>query len=375
LRSTMRRAAGLCAVLVTFGMVGTACGGDSSTKTTPSTGSGAAASSAAPKMDYSKLSGTLTADGSSFANTYYQKVITQFASSAAGLKVTYTASSSGQGRADLGNKLEDWIGTDAPPSASDPPFQGGPTLLFPTTAGAITVSYHVTGIDKEKLQLSPDTIAKIFEGQVTTWNDPVIKADNPDLTLPATPIAPVRRSDGSGTTQNFTKYLVAASPTVWTLGTDKDLGDKWPKGFLAEKGSAAEATTIATTEGAIGYVDLPDAVNNDALGFAKIKNSGGTYVDPIDAAGTEAAVAGAAVKDDLSFDPLNGKDAKAYPITGPTYILVYAKQADQAHVDNLKGWLNFVLTDGQNLASDLGYTKLPDSLAAKALTQLGKITT
>ncbi len=134
-------------------------------------------------------------------------------------------------------------------------FKGGTVLYFPTVAAPITVSYNLSGVSE--LQLSPDTLAKIFQAQITTWNDPAIAADNPGATLPSTPIVVVHRSDGSGTTSNFTKYLKAAAPSTWTL----DAGDtvNWPTSTQAGNGNAGVAQIIKDTDGAIGYVDLSDA--------------------------------------------------------------------------------------------------------------------
>jgi phosphate transport system substrate-binding protein len=284
--------------------------------------------------------------------------------------VNYTKSGSSAGKQDLANQVVQFAGTDSLIKDADKPtFKGGEVLYFPTVGAPITVSYNVSGVDT--LKLSADVLAGIFQGDITSWNDPKIAADNSGVSLPSTSIAVVHRSDGSGTTSNFTKYLKTASPTVWKL----DSGDtvQWPATTQGAEKNSGVASIIKSTDGAIGYVDLADAVNAD-LHLASIKNADGSFVEPtLDAA--SAALAGADVSPDLTYNPLNAKGADAYPITSPTWVVVYAKQTDAKVADALKGWLSFLLTDGQKLAKSVGYAPLPSDLAAKALTQLAKITT
>ena len=152
----------------------------------------------------------------------------------------------------------------------------------------ITMSYNLPGVDD--LQLSPATIAGIFQLEITNWNDPAIAADNPDATLPDTSIVVARRADGSGTTDNFTKFLDAAVGTeaggTWTLGTGSEL--EWPADTQAGDGNSGVAQIITSTEGAIGYVDLSDAVAN-GLSFASVKNKAGNFIEPTLEATTAAA--------------------------------------------------------------------------------------
>jgi phosphate transport system substrate-binding protein len=222
----------------------------------------------------------------------------------------------------------------------------------------------------DKLQLSPDTLAGIFQGEIKKWDDAKIKADNPDATLPSTDITVAHRSDGSGTTANFTKYLTVAATAAWKLGTDKTVA--WPSGQQAGNGNAGVAQIVKGTDGAIGYVDLSDA-KASGLVFASIKNADGKYVAPtLD--GATAALEGATVNADLTYDPLNAPGAKSYPITAPTYILVYTTQSDQAVGDALKGFLNYIYGAGQDLASQVDFAKLPADLLSKAKAQVDTIT-
>ena len=175
-----------------------------------------------------------------------------------------------------------FAGSDSPFADADKPAE--PILYFPILFSPITVSYNLTGVDK--LQLSGDTIAKIFSRQVKTWNDPAIAADNPGVTLPSTNITVAHRSDGSGTTQNFTEYLVKAAPTTWTLKSGSTV--EWPADTQAGNGNAGVAQIITCTDGAVGYVDLSDAVAAK-LSYASVKNSSGNYIEPSAESATAAS--------------------------------------------------------------------------------------
>ncbi|MEY2438103.1 MAG: phosphate transport system substrate-binding protein [Acidimicrobiaceae bacterium] len=350
-----RRVASLLALLAMFAIIGAACSSDKKTTTAASGGS--------------TLTGTLNGSGSSFQDTFDQKAKTEFAKVASGVTVNYTKSGSSAGKQDLANQVVQFAGTDSLIKDADKPtFKGGEVLYFPTVGAPITVSFNVSGVDK--LKLSPDVLAGIFQGDITTWSDPKIAADNSGVTLPSTAIAVVHRSDGSGTTSNFTKFLKVASPTVWKL----DSGDtvSWPATTQGAEKNSGVASLIKTTDGAVGYVDLADAVNAN-LKLASVKNADGSFVDPtLDAA--SAALAGATVKDDLTYDPINAKGAASYPITSPTWVIVYAKQTDAKVAAALKGWISFLLTDGQGFAKTVGYAPIPTATADKAIAQLAKIT-
>jgi len=239
-------------------------------------------------------------------------------------------------------------------------------VYVPTVAGPITVSYNLSGVDK--LQLSPDTLADIFQAKITKWNDPAIAKDNQGVSLPATPITVAHRSDGSGTTNNFTKYLTAAAPSSWKLGSGDTVA--WPSGTQGAEKNTGVAQIIKQTDGAIGYVDYSDALETK-LTLAAIKNKDGQFVAP-SLEGATAAVAGATVKDDLTYDPLNAAGADAYPITAPTYLLLKTKyDADKANL--VKEYVRYVLTDGQPIAKDVNFASLPSGLQQKALAQLDKV--
>ncbi|MCU1367408.1 MAG: phosphate transporter periplasmic phosphate-binding protein [Ilumatobacteraceae bacterium] len=327
-----------------------------------------------PSVDYSSLSGTLAGSGSTFQKAFLDEAIANLADEAPGLTVSYGGGGSGKGRTDLQTKLVDYAGTDGTVKPEDVAlYTGGAFLYFPTVIAPITLSYNLSGVDS--LQLSPKTIAGIFQGTITKWSDAAIAADNPDATLPDTDIVTVHRSDASGTTQNFTTFLEKAvgkdSSGEWKLGAFQD-PTVWPAGGQAGDGNGGVAQIISTTDGAIGYVDLSDA-KSAGLAFASVENKAGKFIEPTLEA-TSAAAENATIKDDLTFN-LGWSDGDAsYPIAAQTWILVYEKQADAAHADNLKAFLTYLLTEGQTLAPTIDYAPLPTSLVTKALAQIDKIT-
>ena len=362
-----RHVAWCLAVVSVLGLVASACGSD----TTTSTDNKATTTTAVKgiDVDYAKLTGTLNGSGSSFQDTLQQTVAGEFQKKATGVKVNYAKSGSKAGKADLAGNTVQFAGTDSLIKDEDKAsFTGGTVLYFPIGAAPITVSFNVAGVSE--LNLTPDVIAGIFQGEIAQWDDAKIKADNPTAKLPATAIAVVHRSDGSGTTSNFTKFLKKASPSVWKL----DSGDtvNWPATTQGAEKNSGVATLIKTTEGAIGYVDLADSVSA-GLNRAKVKNVAGKFIEA-KLPGAVAALAGAEIKDDLTYDPLNAAGAEAYPITSPTWVIVYATQTDPAVAAALKGYLNFMLTEGQTLAPTVGYAALPTTLQEKAIAQLSKIT-
>jgi phosphate transport system substrate-binding protein len=352
----MRRAA---VTLVAPMILLAACGSSSKT---PAGGSGTTGGSG------SSLSGQLNGSGSTFQQTFDQTVIQAFQTANSGVKINYAGGGSGKGKTDLQTKTVDFAGTDSLVKDADvSKYQGGKILYFPIAAAPITVSYKLSGVDK--LQLSGPTIAKIFSGTVKKWDDAAIKADNPGATLPSTDIVIVHRAEASGTTSNFTKYLVSAGGSDWTLGSGDTVN--WPAGSQAGQGNGGVAQAISSTDGAIGYVDFSDALAAK-LTFASIKNSSGTYTAP-SLAGASAAVGAATIAADLTYSPLNEAGADVYPITSPTWILVYANQTDKTKGTDLKAFLTFILNDGQGLAQGVNYAKLPTSLQQQAIAQLSKI--
>jgi phosphate transport system substrate-binding protein len=377
-RNGRRRAAGLLGLTVAMALTAAACGSSSNDTTDTTSGgsttTGGQTTTTAPKFDYSGLSGTIKATGSSFQDTFDQAVITKFKSVASGLTVTYTKSSSGQGIADMIAGQDDFAGTDRPLKDTETASLAGKTILyFPTVAAPITVSYNLAGVDKTKpIQLDGVTLAKIFSGTVTSWTDPGIAANNSGVSGLTGNIVVCHRQEDSGTTNNFTKYLAKVGGASMTLQAGSN-PTNWPAGSIGGMGNGGVANCISGNPGAIGYVDVADAIKAN-LTYASVKNQAGKFVQP-DLDGTQAALAGASstVKPDLTYDPSDAAGAGAYPITSPTWIIVFKDQPSKARGDAVKGFLNYVLTDGQDQAASAGYGGLPDDIKQKALDQLDQL--
>ena len=311
---------------------------------------------------------TLNASGSTFQKTYQEAAIEAFKKTHQNATINYSGGGSGKGRQDLADQVVDFAGADSPYKDADlARNKGGEVLYFPILLGAITVSYHLDGVDK--LQLSPATIAKIFQRDIKKWNDEAIAADNPGVTLPDADIAVAHRSDGSGTTDNFTRYLDKTASGVWKLKSGSSV--EWPADTQAGTGNPGVAQIVKTTKGAVGYVDLSDA-KATGLTFAAVKNQGGKYVAP-SAESASAAGDGIEVKDNLLFSALDPKGDAAYPITYQSWVIVYAKQTDHAKGTALKAYLRYLVSDGQGQLKDLDFAPLPKGLADKAVAQLDKI--
>jgi len=339
-----------------------ACGSSGSGKPAATSGGSGSTSAKLPAT-------TLKGSGSSFQDPFDEEVFRDFTSEAQpNVTVNYNPAGSGQGQTDLEGQLVDFAGSDSLVVPGDvTKFKGGAFLYIPIVSAPITISYNLSGVTK--LQLSAATIAKIFSTSITKWDAPEIKADNPGVTLPSTSITVVHRSDGSGTTANFTQYLTEAAASDWTLGTGKTVN--WASSTIGAAKNAGVAGKIKSTDGAIGYVDFADATSAQ-LSVASIKNSSGTFIAPT-LAGATAAMAAATVTADVTVSPMNSSGADAYPITSPTYIIVYATQTSHAQGTALKALLEYVLGAGQAKAAALNFAELPPALLVKAKAQVDKI--
>jgi phosphate transport system substrate-binding protein len=316
------------------------------------------------------LSGTINGSGSTFQLVYQQSAIAAFKSVQSGMTVNYAGVGSGTGRTDLASGTVNFAGSDSPiPSTELSDFKGKTVLYFPVVIGPITLSYNLPSLSKP-LQLTPTVIADIFQGNIKTWNNSAIAAINPGVTLPSTAITLAVRSDSSGTTQNFSLFLVDAAPSVWKLGTNSTI--TWPSTAHAASGNSGVAQVIKSTTGAIGYVDYATA-KASGLTYASVKNSSGDYVAPSVAAAS-ASAAGVTVSSNLTFHAVWGTGATAYPITYQSWDLVYAKQKTANDAALLKAYLGYLLGAGQKLLPSLNYAPLPASIDSMAVAQLSKIT-
>jgi phosphate transport system substrate-binding protein len=337
-------------------------------KEEPAGGTGSGSASGATPPPSGKV--TINGSGSTFQKAFQEVAIEAFTKSNGNVTINYGGGGSGKGRQDFADMVTDYGCTDAPYKDEEKgKIKGGELVYVPVLLGAATVSYNVPGVDK--LQLSPDVIAKIFQRDIKKWNDPAIAKDNPGAKLPATDIVVAHRSDGSGTTQNFTQFLVKSAGATWKLKSGSTV--EWPADTQAGNGNSGVAQIVKNTAGAIGYVDLPDA-KASGLKYAAVKNAAGKYVEP-NAESVQAAGAALDVKDDMIFDPLNAAGDATYPITMPTWCMAYTKPADKAKGGAVKAYFKYMVTDGQNLLKEIDFAPLPKPLQDKAIAQVDKIQT
>jgi phosphate transport system substrate-binding protein len=315
------------------------------------------------------LTGTLSGSGSTFQLTFQRQAISAFRSVQPGIKVSYEGVGSGNGRSNLAAGVVNFAGSDtAPiPASETARFNGRTVLYFPVIIGPITVAYNLPGI--RILRLSGPVIAAIFQGTIRNWSDPAIAAENPGRTLPNIPITIVRRSDSSGTTLNFSQFLVDSAPGVWTLGSSSMIS--WPASSRSAVGNSGVASIVKSTVGAIGYVDFADA-KAAGLTFAEIRNQAGRYVVPSPTSAS-AAASQVSVRPDLTFTAVWAAGVSSYPITYQSWDLVYARQPNATAAKLLLTWIGYLLGDGQTLLVGLNYAPLPSSIDRLAVRQLSRI--
>jgi phosphate transport system substrate-binding protein len=350
-----------------------ACSSSSSSTPAASTssGSGSSAPASGSSSSAAAASGTINAAGSTFQTNFQQAAIAAFKSTNPSITVNYDPVGSGTGRADLYKSTVLFAGSDSPiPSKEASEVPAGKTVLyFPVQIGPIAIAYNLPGI--KGLKLDATVLAQIFQGQITTWNNSAITALNPGLSLPSTTITLATRSDSSGTTANFSQYLVDAAGSAWKLGTSSTI--KWPSNVRAGDGGSGLAQIVKTTTGAIGYVDFSTATAS-GLSAASIKNSAGDYVAP-SSASAAAAATHVTPSADLTFLTADEPGAASYPIAYQSWDLVYAVQPNATDAALLKAYLGYLLSPtGQALLTPLNLTPLPTSIDSAAVAQLSKIT-
>ncbi len=297
--------------------------------------------------------------GATFPAPIYERMFQELAQSG-GPQVNYQAIGSGGGIEQFTNKTVAFGASDAPMKDQEMQAAGGNPQHIATVGGAVVATYNVEGVESG-LNLKGQTLADIFQGKITKWNDPAIAADNPSVSLPDADIVVVHRSDGSGTTDIFSNYLSAVS-SDWKsqVGAGKELS--WPTGVGA-KGNDGVAGQVTRTPNSIGYVELAYAKEN-SLPFASIgSGQGNDFVEPsLDSA--RAAIESARIPDDLrvtiSSEAPNANSA--YPITGLTWLLVRQQMDDPAQCKAVAQTAWYATHDGQKLASDLNYVQIPKNV-------------
>jgi phosphate transport system substrate-binding protein len=335
--------------------------------TPPSTG--AAPTATAPAASDGKGS-SLSGAGATFPAPLYQRWFADYNKANPGTQISYQSVGSGAGIEQFLAGTVDFGASDAPLKPEErakfkTKFSAEP-IQVPMTGGSVVFAYNLDGV--KDLKLSRAAYCGIAAGKITKWNDPAIAKANPGAKLPDQTIQFVHRSDGSGTTFQFTNHLKAACPT-WTAGVNKSIA--WPKGMTGAKGNEGVSAQIKQTPNAIGYVEYSFAKQTD-MPMASIENKSGKLITPSPAAGAEAFV-GEKMPADLALLVPDSANPKAYPISGLTWLLLYPQSKDAAKQTALKAVVEWSLSTGKATATELGYVPLEDSLVAKVKAELAKV--
>ena len=305
--------------------------------------------------------------GATFPYPIYSKWFDAYAKVDPSVRFNYQSIGSGGGQKQILSQTVDFGASDGPMSDENLAKAPGKILHIPTVAGAVVMTYNLPG--NPVVNFDGDTIAVIFIGQITKWNDSKLTALNPGVKLPDQDIVVVHRSDGSGTTFIFTDYLSKIS-SEWKSKAGANTSVNWPAG-IGGKGNEGVSGQVKQTPGALGYVELIYAVQNK-LPYSDVKNSAGEFVKPTVESVT-AALATAEIPDDFRFSMTNAPGKDAYPIAGATWLLVYQQQKDPAKGKKLVEFLKWAAKDGEKMAKDLDYAPLPDNVQERVLKRVNEI--
>jgi phosphate transport system substrate-binding protein len=379
-RNGRTKALAIGALAVVSSLTLAACGSDNNT-TSSSSGSPAAGGTAtAASIACSGASGQLLGAGSTAQANAMTQWVKDFQAACSGVTINYQATGSGAGITSFQSGKVAFAGSDAAMKPADVAKtqgtackNGGKGINIPMVGGPIAIGYNLPGV--QNLVLDAPTLAQIFTGKITKWDDAAIKKLNPTATLPSLPIQTFHRSDGSGTTANFTAYLAAAAPTDYTLAPNK----LWQaKGGQAASGSAGLAAQVKQVQGSISYFELSYATQQN-ITTAQINTGASAPVaistDAASKAVGDAKVTGTAP--DLTLDLKSAYTTKAdgaYPIVLVTYEIACDKGNAPATLPTLKSFLNYIAsTPGQSSVTSLGYFPLPASLQAQVKTTINSL--
>ena len=310
----------------------------------------------------------LTGAGATFPNPIYSKWFAEYKKVDSSVSFNYQPIGSGGGQKQIIEGTVDFGASDGPMSDESLAKASAKILHIPTVAGAVAITYNLPGVST--LKLDGATLADIYLGKITKWNDAAIAKLNSGIKLPATDIAVAHRADGSGTSFIFTDYLGAVSPEWKSKVGKPNTTVNWPAG-IGGKGNDGVAGLVKQTAGAIGYVELIYAAQNK-LQTAELKNADGVFLKP-SLEGITAATATANIPDDFRFSMVNAPGKDSYPISGVTWLLVYEQQKDAAKGKALVSFLKWALTEGEKQAKALDYAPLPDAVQKKVLDRIAAI--
>jgi phosphate transport system substrate-binding protein len=312
--------------------------------------------------------------GATFPNPIYSKWFDEYHKNNANTQINYQSVGSGAGIRQVTEGTVDFGASDGPMNDEQmKAFQdkhGSGILHFPTVLGAVVPTYNIPGVTGA-LNFTPEALAGIYLGKITKWNDPAIAGANKGVNLPAADIVVVHRSDGSGTTYCWTDYLSKVSEE-WKSKVGTGASVNWPVG-LGGKGSEGVTGQIKNAPNSIGYVELIYAVSNN-IPYGSVKNSSGSFIKAdLASVSDAAAVAAKTMPDDFRVSITNPTGKQAYPIATFTWLLIPAKFSDTGKRDAMKGFLTWMLADGQNYAEQLSYAKLPKEVVAKEKKAISNI--
>ena len=315
----------------------------------------------------------LNAAGATFPAPIYQKWFQDYKAKHPKVQVNYQALGSGAGIRQLTAGTVDFGASDQPMKDEDmAKVVGAKVLHFPTVMGAVVPVYNIAGVTQD-LKFTGDTLAGIFLKEITKWNDPKLVADNPGVKLPDADITVVHRSDGSGTTFVFTDYLSKAN-AGWKAKVGANNAVQWPTG-LGQKGNEGVAGLVKQTPNSIGYVELVYAEQNK-MQYGLVRNAAGVFLKA-NLAGVTAAAAGAAKAKDIPADfrvsITNAPGKAAYPISTFTWLLIPDTIKDAEKKADIKGFLKWMMTEGQKQAAALSYAPLPADIVKRELKQIDSI--
>ena len=345
----------------------TACGGTAAT-TSPT---GPAASTGPTQLPAGSIQ--ISGAGATFPYPLYSQWFYQYAFVDLSVKFNYQSIGSGGGIQQITAKTVDFGASDAILNSDQ--LAAAPGIqMFPSVAGADVVAYNLSDLpaDGPPLVLDGPTVANIFLGHITNWNDPAIAALNPGVALPDKPMTVVHRSDGSGTTFIFTDFLSQVSDE-WKNTVGNATSVQWPVG-LGGKGNEGVSGTLSQNDGSIGYVELAYAVSNK-LAFASMNNAAGSTVTAtLDS--TKAAMSdfGGDMPDTLARSIVNAPGAQSWPIAGYTYLLLYMDESDCGKAQKLVQFVHWAQSDGIQYATALNYVALPDNVKQQVLDRVDQIT-
>jgi len=310
----------------------------------------------------------ITGAGATFPYAVYTKWAEAYRG-ATGNRVNYQGIGSSGGIKQIMAKTVDFGGTDAP--LKEAQLDAAGLVQIPTVMGGITLVHGVPGIKSGQLKLDGATAADIFAGVIKNWNHPAIARQNPDVQLPNLAITVAHRSDGSGTTFAFSNDMAKQSPRFRRqVGTGTTVN--WPVNGVGGKGNPGVAANVQKIAGAIGYVDIADAMKNN-MTFVALKNKAGNYIVPSQQAVADAAQGVNFKIKGMAPDLLDQGHSNAWPITTATYVLVYEKGADASRQKGVVDFLTWSLNNGQKMAEEIGFLPLSDDVVKMVETEMKRI--